>query len=58
MGAFQALAILAPLGLVAAQTAITVNLSQTYQQIDGFGFSRKQLLDTILTLFRTRISRP
>ncbi|KKY38755.1 putative glycoside hydrolase family 30 protein [Diaporthe ampelina] len=40
MGAFQALAILAPLGLVAAQTAITVNLSQTYQQIDGFGFSQ------------------
>ncbi|KAJ0123351.1 glycoside hydrolase family 30 protein [Diaporthe amygdali] len=40
MGAFKALAFLAHLGLVAAQTAITVNLGTTYQQIDGFGFSQ------------------
>lgn len=40
MGAFKALINLAYLGLVTAQTAITVNLGTTYQQIDGFGFSQ------------------
>jgi hypothetical protein len=40
MGAFKSLINLTYLGLVTAQTAITVNLGTTYQQIDGFGFSQ------------------
>lgn len=40
MGAIKAAIILAHLGLVAAQSAITVNLGTTYQSIDGFGISQ------------------
>lgn len=40
MGPFKALTVLAHLGLVTAQTAITVNLGTTFQVIDGFGFSQ------------------
>lgn len=40
MGAIKSMIILAYLGLVTAQTAITVNLGTTYQSIDGFGVSQ------------------
>ncbi|POS77705.1 cellulosome enzyme [Diaporthe helianthi] len=42
MGTFKAVITLAYLGLhvVTAQSAITINIGTTYQQIDGFGFSQ------------------
>ncbi|KAG8166426.1 hypothetical protein KVR01_002115 [Diaporthe batatas] len=69
MKTFKALIGLASVGLVTAQTAITVNIGTTYQQIDGFGFSqafgpvRRQGLDYLFntttgagfTIIRNRI---
>ncbi|KAL1872669.1 hypothetical protein Daus18300_004215 [Diaporthe australafricana] len=40
MEGLKKLLVLTQLGLVAAQTAITVNLGTTYQQMDGFGISQ------------------
>lgn len=40
MEGLKALLVLSQLGLVAAQTAVTVNLGTTYQQMDGFGISQ------------------